>query len=131
MTRDIRDRLATFGTPLDVRRLALNMDQVEQYNPPPNPAKESDSRYKGYLELYGDESWELDALEPAVLAALIRQEVLAIREADAWSAAKMRQAEGRAELKAISENYQEVRAHASDNGWVEEPEIDQEEEGDE
>lgn len=131
MTRDIRDRLEAFGTPVDVRRLALNMDQIEQYDPPPNPAKESDSRYKGYLELYGDESWELDALEPAVLAALIRKEVLSIREQEPWLEEKRRQAEGRAELKAISENYEDVKEHATDQGWVEEPEIDNDEEGDE
>jgi hypothetical protein len=131
MTRDIRDRLATFGTPVDVRRLALNMDQVEQYGPPPNPAKESDSRYKGYAELYGDESWELDALEPAVLAALIRQEVLSIREERAWQKALREQKEGRAELRAISENYEEVKEHVTGNGWVEPVDEDESEEGDE
>jgi hypothetical protein len=129
MTRDITDRLATFGMPLDVRRMALNMDQVEEYNPPPNPAKETDSRHAGYLQLYGDESWELDALEPAVLAALIRKEVLSIREETAWQEAKRSQAEGRAELSAISQNYDEVKEHARDQGWVDEPEI--EDDGDE
>lgn len=127
MTRDITDRLATFGMPLDVRRMALNMDQVEEYDPPPNPAKETDSRHAGYLQLYGDESWELDALEPSVLADLIRKEVLSIREETAWQAARLQQAEGRAELSAISQNYEEVKEHARDQGWVEEPEIDDEE----
>lgn len=131
MTRDITDRLACFGMPMDVRRMALNMNQVEQYNPPPNPAKDTDSRHKGYLQLYGDESWELDALEPAVLAALIREEVLSIRDERKWQQEKRRQAEGRAELKAISENYEEVKDHVTEQGWVEEPEIDSDEEGDE
>lgn len=132
MTRDIRDRLAEFGTPIDVRRLALNMDQIEQYNPPPNPAKESDSRYQRYVDEFGvDESWELDALEPAVLAALIRAEVATIREEGPWLREKRRQAEGRAELKAISENYEDVKEHCSDQGWVEAPEIEDDEEGDE
>jgi hypothetical protein len=45
MTRDIQDRLRMFiGKHLEVRRLALNMPQVDEYNPPPNPAKISDSR---------------------------------------------------------------------------------------
>ncbi len=34
MTRDITDRLELFMGGLEVKRLALNMDQVEQYNPP-------------------------------------------------------------------------------------------------
>lgn len=72
MTRDIQDRLFMFGCRLELQRLALNMDQVREYDPPPNPAKETDSRFAGYIREYGDESWELDALEPQVLAQLVR-----------------------------------------------------------
>jgi len=69
MTRDIQARLQEFsfgtaGHPLELRRLALNMDQVELYGPPPNPAKLTDSRCEAYMEEHGNESWELDALEP-------------------------------------------------------------------
>lgn len=63
MTRDNEDRLSQFaGMLVEVRRIALNMDQVELYNPPPNPAKLTDCRATKYIEEYGDESWELDAL---------------------------------------------------------------------
>lgn len=76
MSRDIRDRLNLFRAgKFHFVRIALNYDQIEQYNPPPNPAKETDSRFKSYQELYGDESWELDALEPSVLTELIRTEI--------------------------------------------------------
>ena len=72
MTRDIRDRLGLLsGIDLEVERVALNYDQVEEYNPPPNPAKLTDSRVGGYLVEFGNESWELDALEPAVLDRLV------------------------------------------------------------
>ena len=53
MTRDIEDRLALFGSTVKVKRIALNMDQVEDYSPPPNPAKATDARYKSYGDLYG------------------------------------------------------------------------------
>lgn len=46
---------------LEVNRIALNMDQIRRYNPPPNPAKITDSRSTAYIDLHGDESWELDA----------------------------------------------------------------------
>lgn len=76
MTRDIGARLALFAEePVNVVRIALTMDQVEQYAPPPNPAKITDSRAVGYIQEYGDESWELDALEPSVLTQLIQDEV--------------------------------------------------------
>ena len=73
MTRDIRDRLETmtYGPWVEVQRLALNFDQVEDYQPPPNPAKLTDSRAQGYILKYGGESWELDALEPSVLDGMV------------------------------------------------------------
>lgn len=76
MTRDIGERLSMFAeSPVEVIRIALTMDQVDEYSPPPNPAKISDSRARDYILRYGDESWELDALEPRVLTQLIQEEV--------------------------------------------------------
>ena len=87
MTRDNNDRLKTFagyrGQP-KVVRIALNMDQIDQYNPPPNFAKQTDARFQGYFEEYGDESWELDALEPRVLDQLIRDHVDNYRDMELW-----------------------------------------------
>ncbi len=77
MTRDNNDRLrmlSRYGA-VEIRRLALNFDQVEHYSPPPNPAKLSDTRAGSYVALYGYESWELDALEPKVIAKLINDNV--------------------------------------------------------
>ncbi len=72
MSRDIFERLTMFaGTKVHVLRIALNMVQVKRYNPPPNPAKVTDSRFADYQKKFGDESWELDALEPRVLVDLI------------------------------------------------------------
>lgn len=110
MTRDIISRLDMFtglGS-VDVRRIALNMDQVEQYNPPPNFAKVTDARFVSYQELYGDESWELDALDPATLHDLIVNEVLSLRDEDLWQAAVAEQEEERNQLAAISEAYDQV-----------------------
>lgn len=82
MDRDIEDRLMTLSwhTPFTFQRLALTWDQIEEYNPPPNPAKLTDSRSDGYISQYGMESWELDALEPQVLAGLVRDAVLEWRD---------------------------------------------------
>lgn len=75
MTRDIEERLnLIFGIPVEIKRIALNMPQIEKYNPPPNPAKLTDSRVGGYLRKYGNQSWELDALDPKTITALIERE---------------------------------------------------------
>lgn len=113
MTRDIEARLALFAEDeIDVRRIALNMDQVDQYNPPPNPAKLTDSRGAGYIQQYGDSSWELDALEPTVLSALIRDAVEPLIDRAAWDL-------GAAEDEAQSERMQVVadRWDEIDDRW--------------
>ena len=70
MTRDIQERLQLFtGQDIEVRRLALNIDQIKRYNPPPNPAKLTDSRATAYVREYGNDSWELDALSLALSRA--------------------------------------------------------------
>ncbi len=94
MTRDVEERLATFcGGPVQVVRLALNMDQIRRINPPPNPAKMSDSRAADYVARYGDESWELDALSPEYLDLMIRDAVRVFRDRGLWDAALGREAE--------------------------------------
>lgn len=87
MTRDNERRVSMFaGTPIQFIRLALNMPQIEQYQPPPNPAKVSDSRYGEYARKFGSESWELDALDPEVIHQLISSAVLQFRDEKLWDA---------------------------------------------
>ena len=103
MTRDIRDRLKMFNGLIErVDRLALNMDQVEQYSPPPNPAKTTDSRFAGYIVEYGAESWELDALEPSVIGDLIHNAVMDIRDGAKWQAKVKEEQAGRAALADVA-----------------------------
>ncbi len=106
MTRDNQDRLNTFhglAGVTDVRRIALNMDQVDLYDPPPNPAKLSDSRAREYIARYGDESWELDALDPKVLIALVRDTVDEYRDIELWNEKEMQLEEEIETLDAIIE----------------------------
>lgn len=109
MSRDIQERLVTFETyDVTFKRLALNMDQVELYNPPPNPAKLSDSRASGYIEEYGDECWELDALEPKVISDLINKNVKKYRDDTLYNAVVEREAEERRQLDDLAEHYEAV-----------------------
>jgi hypothetical protein len=119
MTRDIETRLSMFSGYLDepdVRRIALNMDQIEELNPPPNPAKQTDSRFAAYLEEYGDESWELDALDPTTLHDLIVSEVRGLRDEDLWAEAVARQERERRQLTAVSDRWAEVIDLVDDGG---------------
>ena len=107
MTRDLQDRFHGFNSNTEVRRIALNMDQVEHYSPPPNPAKITDSRADSYIFNYGEESWELDALEPAVLVKLIRDTIEEYRD-DNWFERERLAAGGRELLGQISDNWDDI-----------------------
>lgn len=86
MTRDNQERLSLFaGVPILVQRLALNMGQVEEFNPPPNFAKVTDSRSSDYRRKYGDLSWELDALDPIYIENLIDFAVKGVRDEGRWN----------------------------------------------
>lgn len=85
MDRDVEKRIRMFADAdtvedmhnkmISFRRVALTMDQIKKYKPPPNPAKISDSRAMSYIRRYGRSSWELDALSPRVLADLLSDEI--------------------------------------------------------
>jgi hypothetical protein len=113
MSRDIRDRLNLFSgadldaprfdrgwepVEIDVRRIALTMPQVDHFKPPDNPAKMKDARAQAYVALYGDKSWELDALEPRTLIGLIQKEIDSCKDQDAWNDSVARQEANRAKI---------------------------------
>jgi hypothetical protein len=106
MSRDNRERLAMFarGT-VEVRRLALNMDQIERYSPAPNSAKEADTRFEAYAAEFGPSCWELDALDPTVIADLIRTEIEGLIDAAAWNLAKAQEDVNRAKLEDAAANW--------------------------
>lgn len=110
MTRDIQDRLFTFEVDTDVRRIALNMDQIDQYQPAPNWAKLSDGRAKKYIAEYGTKSWELDSLSPAVMDALIQAEIEQfITDLDAFEARRLQQEKERELLTEVSARWDDVK----------------------
>ena len=107
MDRDIEERaeLFSYGVYLHFLRLALTMEQIEQYNPPPDPAKLTDSRAGPYIRRYGRHSWELDALEPSVLVRLVRDEVESLRDPDLYAETMERERAMKAELKHFVDEY--------------------------
>lgn len=111
MTRDIDERLELFAGwgKHDIRRVALNMDQINTFKPPPNPAKVTDSRAKAYIAEFGYDSWELDALDPKVLINLIQSTLDDIIDPDKWLETEQRIAGHKKTLEAIADNYEELQ----------------------
>jgi hypothetical protein len=120
MTRDIRERLLLFINAaskdpfaisvedeehaIEVRRLALNRDQVNGL--PPNYAKETDSRYKAYVREVGTtECWELDALAPDVIVGLIRTALDKLIDRKKWDQAKRQLQRNRRKLTKVADDW--------------------------
>lgn len=104
MVRDIKARLLEFRVPswLDVRKLALTPEQIEEHNPPPNPVKMKDVRAKDFVDKYGEHSWEVDALPPPVLDLITRRCITSYIDRDKMTAAITRENLIKAKLKEFS-----------------------------
>lgn len=107
MTRDISERLDLYAVvPMEIHRLALNYDQVELWQPPENPAKETDSRFEAYASKFGYSSWELDAVEPRALADLVTDAVTNLIDPIRWQEVEDYENEMRAELQRFADDYE-------------------------
>lgn len=109
MTRDIEDRLAMFRVPTIVKRIALTMEQIDEYNPPPNPAKVTDTRYDDYINQYGIECWELDALDPRVITSLIQEHIDKHTEHEKLAEKINLQEEHRSKIEYLADNWNEIQ----------------------
>src|SRR3990167_1372910 len=109
MTRDNADRLELFAPDAaEVRRLALNWDQVEAHKPPPNPCKITDSRATGYIRKFGRESWELDALDPAFIRNLLRRDCESEINKGRWDETIEREKKARGRLAAMAQKWKDT-----------------------
>lgn len=115
MVRDVRDRLQLFmdtdgfNAPA-VEKLAITIEQVRQYNPPPSPAKKGDSRTAAFVEKYGNDVWELDALDPPVLMRLARDAIEQYIVPNLYEAWKVREEKDKAELVRASKRIAKKRS---------------------
>lgn len=106
MTGDNRERLSLFAeADIDVVRIALNMDQVRKFNPPPNFAKETDSRFESYRRQHGDKSWEADSLPPQELVRQIKSHVEDLIDENAWAEKSKEEAAFKAELRDVGRHW--------------------------
>jgi hypothetical protein len=90
---------------LEIDRLALNMDQVQRLQPPENPAKMTDSRFKAYMAEFGSASWELDAVDPVDLDRILTDAVEGLMDPDLWDAAVERESRMRSEIHQMAMDY--------------------------
>ena len=109
MDRDIQERLEEFEVELEVIRIGLTMEQIKGYNPPPNPAKTTDPRSTGYIEKFGEVSWEVDALSPEVLQELITSSILEYLNTKKYEQVKKKEQKDIKKVKKIAEDLKKPK----------------------
>lgn len=118
MSRDntVRLDLLSDDCGIELRRIALNPDQIDQYKLPSQPAKKEDVRLRGYAEAHGHKlAWELDALKPDILMEIVSTAVKPIIDWEKWDAHMEREQQSRDYIK---RTWQTGREWAPFKGWV-------------
>jgi hypothetical protein len=90
-----------YTVPVHVEKLALTIEQVNEYQPPPNPTKLSDTRAKDFIAKYGHTSWEVDALPPNVLTQIIETRFEELLDMEAMQIIKEQEAQDIAFLREV------------------------------
>ena len=99
------------GWDIEFHRIALNMDQIEEYDPPANYAKDTDSRFGAYVDEFGTDCWELDALEPRVLDSLVRDNILKYLDKELFDTLHSYEEDNKADLLRAGENFNRVQKY--------------------
>ena len=103
---DLPRRLERYDGDVDLQRLALTEADTETGLPsfpastkgPSNNSK-GDPRYRWFVERYGTECWELDAMNPTDLRGRVEQAILSRIDGSTWNRADIAE---RAELESLS-----------------------------
>jgi hypothetical protein len=82
---DLPKRLEKYeGGHVLVWRIALRRPQLGGLPSFPASDKRQDPRYGWFVPLYGDQCWEIDALDPNILRSLVEEAIKEEIEPDAW-----------------------------------------------
>lgn len=106
MPRNIKEDMEMMtDSYIKVDRIGLTMAQIREYNPPPNFAKETDVRWPAYRELYGEYSWEVDALPPSYLQQIVRNAITGYRDDEAYQRYVKIEEQQKAHLFTLARNW--------------------------
>jgi hypothetical protein len=83
---DLPKRFAELGVDVTVKRLAIHGEYAHRQQLPSfsTHTKKSDTRYKWFLQEYGETCWELDAMSPVDLRGEVEAAIKEVIDWDAW-----------------------------------------------
>lgn len=93
------------GLDFDIIPIALTREQINQYDPPPNPAKLSDPRSGKFVQAHGSTSWEVDALRPEVLNQILTDAIEDIIDIDMYEEVVSEEKADKDKLKKLKDQF--------------------------
>lgn len=84
--------------------MGLTMEQIKKYKLPPNPAKLTDGRAKDYIAEHGRICWEVDALDPEVLTAIVDRHIRSEIDIDLYDAMLESEETNKVEIRGFIDN---------------------------
>lgn len=93
-------------------KVALTSDQVEEYRLPPvmqaKGVAGENKRRDGFVEKYGTNVWELEALDPTDLQDIVRKAIVSVLDMDAFEREQLAEQNDAVRMRAIRETVQEA-----------------------
>jgi len=100
--RDVQVRMERlFGKYAEFTKVALTLEDIEEYKLPPAPAKRTDVRFERFVQAHGDISVELDALPPDALVEKIKDSILRNIDVDKYQIRLDQEETERAEIERL------------------------------
>lgn len=116
MTRDLHKRFNEYsGLEVKVERIALNHGQVETYHLSPNPTKTADPRASDYIAKFGNQCWELDAIEPSELESLVSKAITKHIDVAPWKKTFEQEKKERQKLETL---FSSITKLLENNGYL-------------
>jgi hypothetical protein len=103
---DLPRRITEYGGDhITLRRIALTRKQVRGLPSFPATDKRKDPRYKWFRNNYGDDCWELDAMDPNDLRDCVEEAIKGLIEPAAWERCEIVNRAEQESLKTIIEKW--------------------------
>jgi hypothetical protein len=106
MTDDLRKRFSKYSLDkiVTVKRIALTIEQIREYDLQPNPVKRADPRAEKYRRQFGDKCWELDAMEPKDLQRTVEEALNQHIDKKSWEKGLARERKDKNKLQSLFES---------------------------
>jgi hypothetical protein len=107
---DLPNRFARYdGDHITLKRIALTRAHVSDLPSFPAADKRKDPRFKWFVQNFGRQCWELDAMDPRDLRACVKKEIRKLIEPVAWKRCEMISKAEQQSLRTVLDGWKEAK----------------------